>query len=80
VKWSGSRKVCILASVVASHTWMALSNPPLESRAHPDSMRLHMLSNYGLPGIIGAPGHIVKRECVALDDTRTLSALHIPHS
>src|SRR5579864_4482859 len=33
----------------------------------------------GKPGTIGAPGHIVERECVALDDTRTLSALHIPH-
>src|SRR5437667_1979296 len=29
--WLGPRKVCITASVVASHTWTALSSPLLES-------------------------------------------------
>src|SRR3989440_6243441 len=33
----------------------------------------------GKPGASGAPGHVVESDRVALDDTRTLPALHIPH-
>src|SRR2546423_5444667 len=33
----------------------------------------------GKPGASGAPGHVVESDRVALDDTRTLSALHIPY-
>src|SRR6266849_660441 len=33
----------------------------------------------GEPGAIRAPGHVVEGDRVALDNTRTLPALHIPH-
>ena len=33
----------------------------------------------GEPGAIRVPGHVVESDRVALDHTRTLPALHIPH-
>src|SRR2546423_4063150 len=33
----------------------------------------------GKPGASGVPGHVVESDRVALDHTRTLAALHIPH-
>src|SRR5260370_16872888 len=52
-KWLGSRKVCTLASVVASHNWTALSSPllassrPSELHATPYAIQLWPRSSLG---------------------------------